>query len=106
MAQVKSTSSRSALVAFASDDDELSFNDTGSESSLEKDETELELEKYVFGDEAGFQEGIDAHGRSSYATGSGGEEEEEEEEEDHLRNDQPEEEEAGIEGVDDGDVCT
>ena len=40
--------------------DELSDGDRASEDgeAMEKDETELELEKLVFGDDAGFREGL------------------------------------------------
>lgn len=37
-----------------------------SDVSMEKDETERELEKLVFGDDAGFHEGLKLHGQKSY----------------------------------------
>lgn len=101
MAQVKAKSSKSVLISPTSDDSDSSFDGINSEDSLEKDKTELELEKFVFGDEVGFQQALDTHGRSSHTGELGGEEED-----DQLINGQFEEEEAGIEGVDDADVRT
>lgn len=46
-----------------------SYNGLESDDIMEKDETELELEKLVFGDEAGFQEGLSAY-RSTQAAPS------------------------------------
>ena len=36
--------------------------------SMEKDDTETELEKLVFGDDAGFQEGLKYHGHKLYTS--------------------------------------
>jgi len=38
-----------------------SYNGLESDDPMDKDETELELEKLVFGDEAGFQEGLSTY---------------------------------------------
>lgn len=40
----------------AQDENSDSYNGLESDDPMEKDETELELEKLIFGDEAGFQE--------------------------------------------------
>lgn len=82
------------------DDSDPSFEGIHSDESLEKDETELELEKLVFGDEAGFQDGLAAYRRKSPAIDQEG-----------IEGDQrgdPQLEELGesIEGVDDADVRT
>ena len=96
MAQAKPMSSKSLLASPTLEDSDSSFEGIHRDDSLEKDKLELELEKVVFGDEVGFQRGLDAHGQSSHSIESGGEEEE----------GQLVEEEAGFEGVDDADVRT
>ena len=79
--------------------DELSDSYSGFESrdSLEKDETELELEKAVFGDAAGFQDGLTSYhlGTAAYSPESVGVDSEED------RIDAGTE---GLEGVDDADA--
>lgn len=82
------------------DDSDLSFEGIDSEESLGKDETELELEKLVFGDEAGFQEGLTAYKRISHTIDQEGIEG------DQRRDEQLEEPGEGIEGVSDADVRT
>lgn len=78
-----------------------SFNGFDSDDSTEKDKTELELEKLVFGDEAGFQEGIRTYERKYHTAEHnlvvGGE---------NLDDYQVEHDQEGLEGVDDADVCT
>ena len=64
---------------------------------LEKDETELALEKAVFGDDEGFKEGLRLHmheqnGMSSSADSV------------HEAKQEVDEEEEGLEGLDDADV--
>lgn len=80
------------------DDSDPSFEGIDSEESEEKDETELELEKLVFGDEAGFQEGLNAYKRESHPIDQDGIEG------DQRGDDQHEELGEGIEGVDDADL--
>lgn len=43
------------------DESSDSYNGLESDDPMEKDETELELEKLVFGDEAGFREGLSTY---------------------------------------------
>lgn len=82
-------------------DSDSSFNGFDSDDSSEKDKTELELEKLVFGDEAGFQEGISTYERKYHTAEHdlvvGGENSDEY---------QVEQDQEGLEGVDDADVCT
>ena len=83
-----------------SSQDELSddFEGLDSDDRMEKDETELELEKLVFGDAAGFHEGLRSHQEDAFPTkldiNSEGED------------DSAQDEDEGLEGVDDADVCT
>jgi len=69
-----------------------SYNGLESDDPMEKDETELELEKLVFGDEAGFQEGLSTY-RSTQAELSPVSD-------DEILQDRGE----GLTGVDDADV--
>lgn len=81
-------------------DSDSSFNGFNSDDSMDKDKTELELEKLVFGDEAGFQEGLSTHERKYHTAEQvlvGG---------DHLDDAQVEQDQEGLEGLDDADVCT
>lgn len=68
-----------------------------SDDPMEKDETEVELEKLVFGDDAGFLEGLRSHGqeiaRSDFS---------ELEESEDVKGDDREDE--GLEGFADADV--
>lgn len=81
------------------DDSSESFNGYDSAESKEKDATELELEKLVFGDELGFYDGLQSlndaaileTGNDAEIQADGGE--------DGLT-------EEGLEGVDDADVRT
>ena len=68
-----------------------------SDEAVEKDETEIELEKLVFGDDSGFHEGLisytdDSNGLRSLMDG------ESQEDRNGL-------EKANLEGLDDADVC-
>lgn len=101
MSRRKSRQSTGPIAASpTSDDSPLSFEGFDSEESLEKDETELELEKLVFGDETGFYEGLGTYNRKSYAL-----------DQEAIEGDQRGDEHLvelgeGIEGVDDADVRT
>lgn len=93
-------SMRPAVALPQPDDSDSSFNGFDSDDSIEKDKTELELEKLVFGDEAGFQEGISTYEQKYHTTEHGlvgGE---------YLDNDQIGQDQEGLEDVDDVDVCT
>lgn len=83
-----------------SDDSPSSFEGFDSEESLEKDETELELEKLVFGDEIGFYEGLGTYNRKSHTL------DQEAVEGDHQGDEHLEELGEGIEGIDDAEVRT
>lgn len=101
MSRMKSRQSTAPIAASpTSDDSDPSFEGIDSEESLEKDETELELEKLVFGDEAGFQEGLGAYKRKFRTIVREGVEE------DQRGVEQLDELGEGIEGVDDADVRT
>lgn len=101
MSRIRSRQSTAPIAASPTfDDSDPSVEGIDSEASLEKDETELELEKLVFGDEAGFQEGLSAYQRKSYIIDQEGREGAQ------RGDDQLEELEEGIEGVDDADVRT
>ncbi len=63
-----------------------------SDDSIGKDKTELELERLVFGDEIGFQEGLKPHRQRAAPLSQPGEQ-------DRL-------EDEGLEEIDDADVCT
>ncbi len=80
-------------------EDEPSDNFEGLESDdpLEKDETELELEKLVFGDEAGFYDGLKSHQEGAFRTRL-------EAAEYHQDMAQISDEDQGLRGVDDADV--
>lgn len=82
-------------------DDEFSkdFNIHDSPEPREKDKTELELEKLVFGDELGFYDGLKSLQDDS-AKGLVTEAD------DQAEGDENEETEEGLEGVDDADVRT
>ena len=68
-----------------------------SDVSMEKDETERELEKLVFGDDAGFNDGLKFLGQKSYASAG--------QSKDLVRpNSNQDAEEEDIEGVQDSDV--
>lgn len=80
--------------------DELSNASDSDQEIIKKDATELELEKLVFGDDAGFREGL-----RSYRQDAGISEFSEEEEEAEVEIGGIGEEE-DLEGVQDADVCT
>lgn len=88
---------RPAVALLHPHDSDSSFNGFNSDDSMEKDKTELELEKLVFGDEAGFQKGLSTHERTAEHGLEGG---------DHLDDAQVEQDQEGLEGLDDADVCT
>ena len=69
-----------------------SFSVIESDDSIGKDKTELELEKFVFGDEVGFHEGLKPRRQRAAPASQSGEQ------------DGPEEER--LEEIDDADVCT
>ncbi|MCJ1430636.1 hypothetical protein MMC29_008554, partial [Sticta canariensis] len=99
MSRIRARQSTGPIAASPTlDDSDPSVEGIDSEASLEKDETELELEKLVFGDEAGFQEGLSAYKRKSRII------DQEEIEGVQRGDDQLEELGEGIEGVDDADL--
>ena len=73
------------------------------DDSMEKDETELELEKLIFGDSAGFQEGLKLYRQEDIELDSP--DDEESEAGDDGAGDKEENVEQGLETVDDADVC-
>ena len=81
--------------------DDLSDNFEGldSEDPMEKDDTEVELEKLVFGDDAGFHEGLKFH----QSTFSKDLDTNAEDQQDAAR---PSDEAHGLQAVDDADVRT
>ncbi len=93
-------SMRMTVASSPQKDSNSSFDGFDSEDYLEKDKTELELEKLVFGDEVGFQEGLNAYERKNHKT------EHELIEGDHSDEERVGEVQGGFEGLDDADVCT
>lgn len=83
--------------------DELSdgFNAAGQDHPMEKDETELELEKMVFGDDKGFREGLKSYRQDAGYLGSG---RNEGEEEDDIGSAHSETEEQDLDALQDADV--
>ena len=79
--------------------DAMSFSGSDSDDPMEKDETELELEKLVFGDDTGFHERLKSHRQEVGVQGQSRTAQSKQEEPDGL-------EEEGLEDVDDADVCT
>lgn len=75
------------------DDSSDSYNGFESDDPAAKSDTELELEKLVFGDDAGFKEGLRSYKRDRAVLSP-------ESDEEHLRG---EVEDLG--GLDDADVC-
>lgn len=82
--------------------DELSDDSEGldSDDPMEKDETEVELEKLVFGDDAGFHEGLKSYNENAFPTNL------ESNAEDQRNAAQVSDEEQALQGVDDADVRT
>lgn len=82
--------------------DELSdhFKGLDSDDPTEKDETEVELEKLVFGDDAGFHEGLKSYNDNAFPSKL------ESNAEDQQNAAQVSVEEQDLQGVDDADVCT
>ena len=74
------------------------FEELDSDDSLEKDETELELEKLVFGDGAGFYDGLKSYQEGAIRTKSKANAEY------HQDVSQISDEDQGLKGVDDADV--
>lgn len=70
-----------------------------SDASIEKDDTELRLEKILFGDNVGFHEDLKNHQKGVGAAGENGDVEFQP---DSGENTAPE---AEMEGIDDADVC-
>ncbi|KAI9834929.1 MAG: hypothetical protein M1819_002652 [Sarea resinae] len=81
--------------SLSADEVERTMSDAENGEPAEKDEVELELEKLVFGDEAGFLEGLKTHPSGELEDLSQGGSEVE---------DQTDEEAGGLEGVDDADL--
>ena len=83
--------------------DELSdgFNAALQDDPMEKDETELELEKLVFGDDEGFREGLKSYRRDAGYLTSG---REEGEDGDDIGSPQSETEEQDLDALEDADV--
>ena len=79
--------------------DAMSFSGSDSDDPMEKDETELELEKLVFGDDAGFHERLKSHRQKLGVRGQSKTAQSKQEGPDGL-------EEEGLEDIDDADVCT
>ena len=82
--------------------DELSDDSEGldSDDPMEKDETEVELEKLVFGDDAGFHEGLKSYNENAFPTKL------KSNAEDQRNAAQVSDEEQALQGVDDADVRT
>jgi len=76
-------------------DSQESLGVSASDDPMEKDKTEIELEKLLFGDNTGFHEELKAHGKSAGALFPY-----------TAEQDQQDEHDEGLEGVDDADVCT
>lgn len=76
-----------------------SFVGYDSDISIEKDETELRLEKILFGDNVGFHEDLKYHQKGVGAAGENGDVDL------HADSDENTAPEAGMEGIDDADVC-
>lgn len=91
--------SQAQLALMSQDDLSESFNGYDSAESKEKDATELELEKLVFGDELGFFDGLKSLKDATVpAPGGKGK--------DQAAGNDDEVLEEGLEGVDDADVRT
>lgn len=86
------------MALVSQDDSSESFNDNDSADSKEKDATELELEKLVFGDELGFFDGLKSLNDADLP-GARNDAENAVDDESKLT-------EEGLEGVDDADVRT
>ncbi len=82
--------------------DEISddFHGLGGDDAMEKDEIEVELEKLVFGDDAGFHEDLKSYHAGVFTT------EHEANAEDQQDTAQVSDEDQGLEDVDDADVRT
>lgn len=74
------------------------FEGLDSDNRIEKDETEVELEKLVFGDDAGFHEGLRSYNEGAFPTQL------EANAEDQQNTAQVSDEEQGLQGVEDEDV--
>ncbi|KAK3174894.1 hypothetical protein OEA41_002140 [Lepraria neglecta] len=77
--------------------DAMSFSGSDSDDPMEKDETELELEKLVFGDDTGFHERLKSHRQELGVRGQSRIAQSKQKEPDSL-------EEEGLEDVDDADL--
>lgn len=93
--------SQAPLALMSQDDSSENFNGYDSAEFEEKDATELELEKLVFGDELGFFDGLKSL-KDVIVSGTRGKAEDQAADDD----DEVLEEEEGLEGVDDADVRT
>lgn len=79
--------------------DTMSFSGSDSDDPTQKDETELELEKLIFGDDTGFHERLKSHRQELGVRGQSRTAQSKQDEPDGL-------EEQGLEDIDDADVCT
>ena len=77
----------------------LSLSEGDSDDAMEKDDTELELEKLVFGDDTGFHERLKSHRSEPTALDKSGKVWSKQEQPGDLL-------ENGMEDIDDADVCT
>lgn len=95
----KRDNSQASLALVSQDDSSESFNGYDSAESKEKDATELELEKLVFGDELGFYDGLKSlNDAAAPGTGSDAETPVDDDGDELIGE--------GLEGVDDADVRT
>lgn len=95
----KRDKSQAPLALISQDDSSESFNGYESAESKEKDATELELEKLVFGDELGFYDGIKSLNDAAIPGTESEAGIQVEDDENELIGE-------GLEGVDDADVRT
>lgn len=96
---LKRDDSQAPFASVSQDDSSESFNGYDSAASKEKDATELELEKLVFGDEPGFYDGLKSL-NDAVVRGTGSDAEiPMDDDGDGLAGE-------GLEGVDDADVRT
>lgn len=74
------------------------LNSVDGDNLMEKDKTEVELEKLLFGDDAGFYKSLQPHGQGSAPlTAPAGQSQ-------HVEQDRLDQK--GLEDIDDADVCT
>lgn len=100
MSRVKMKQSKPILPSPMPEELDLTYDGSDSDGSPEKDKTELELEKLVFGDEAGFHQSLSAYERDTHGLKSDAISK------DQSDNGEEKQDDEGIEGVDDADVRT